>query len=38
MAYKKKIQQKRKLQDDITDEHRHKSIPQNTSKLNPTIC
>ena len=31
-----KIPQKRKLQVNITDEHRYKT-QQNTSKLNPTV-
>ena len=33
-----KITKKRKLLANITDEHRHKSTQQNTSKPNPTIC
>ena len=33
---KKKYHKKRKLQANITDEHRHKNPQQNTSKPNPT--
>ena len=34
---KKKERKKRKLQANITDEHRHKNPQQNTGKQNPTM-
>ena len=34
---RQRYHKKRKLQVNITDEHRHRNTQQNTSKLNPTI-